>query len=506
MQVRSQKRLLISFLSVVLLLSSSVSSARRNEKEGGLEYCTEYHLESKPFSFADELMPDTQRRAMGGVSRKDKQAVYRTAEAANPQFNLERVIRAIFKDPTAVVGSAAHFLITQWIQNKTPTLARMADAQLAIEEDPEILTAVGVLQKCHAKHRFTEGELLLLASDLLDKKFRLKVKQNLLAALYIDEGHSSSYRNYAAEVIFSSYQPMVSSIYGSKTLIFKESSPRHLDKEYWMASKYGQVTCAGLPDVQETMSPGYILPDAVRGMIKRETDDHFPGGHATQNKETSWMVHEWKLSDGSMIAAVFDTKRNWAPVMLTDGLAYAATADLSPTTASRPPTVEEPTEKHILPILGIVSDCEEPCTLAKNYLKNYPKKSARSILLSETREALETIKGANPSSKLHLIETDPPTHIKILKALWGTQDVTPNAEKFCNGRIQCGYKVSVQYAFSKQPSAVPEGDFVITYTCESGKNAKDAKTLTVSSVNGTAAEGQVLKLVCDSPAEETAEH
>lgn len=454
-------------------------------------------------------------KTLGGVSFPGHgKTLFRGAYEANPQFDLEKVIRALFREDDWFMGSPMFWGTTQVLMKRKgmndPFLPsgglplRMKD----YFEVRKIFREVSALLSCAPQDGYSEITASYLAADLMNKVFSRMSSDRLQNTYfnmanpeyYDDAFEQKGFGNNAVDFVIASTYDQIAALYGKKVLVLADKRRRGLDLGFWNYAHIGRFW-DGWVDQGEINIPGYIKADEVLGLQIRVADRARTNwGRALPNVGIEYAIYPHE-QEGRQFVLLLDGDKELCHLKGWDNRFYSCLPnwhglmeDVTPY-----PTIGSMDAKYRVPLIGVFmlcdSDQDGDCKVPQSLWDWYGVDWKTRPIPSEVQKITSTMKVNGKQVVYHAapvsrsgIQVISATYAPVGKATAVSDaDVTGKSRSFLNGKSKETYKVSSRFlgVQLKEPR-----EFVLKWVC-------DGQTKKVFNLKIDApAEGQSRDVVC----------
>lgn len=447
------------------------------------------------------------------------QTLFRGIYDSNPQFSYQTVISGLFGQDNWVMGSPMHWGITLVLTGSRTTydlfgLRGIPHNMWEYYKARGIHTDIQTLLGCVKPKFYNSDQSNYLAKELMNKYFSsLSVSDiserylNIVNPLYYDATQTNlGFANNAIDLVISSYNDQIASLYGLKILVLKDKRNRAVDLGYWNAIKNGKYW-ADWVDNGEVNTPGYITASELVGYQQRAKDRPMSPTWADSEPNNPILYAFYKINyKGTDVVAVVDGGGELCMVQddKTQKLSYCVDtwSGRIMTQIIPAPTSRGAGYKNRAGIMGVILNCDGKCSVPDGFFEWYEKTSNTDLPaavqtaitgMSVNGKKLSYVKAPNlppPASAL-------PGVLKVVSATYALPadmttakgNVTAQAAAFADGKGQVTYKVSTRFLGLKDPSQARE--FILEYTC-----SNKPKNVRTEKINAPA-EGKIFSLDCD---------
>lgn len=366
---------LISFFFIELL-SFNVFS-----KEKHINSCPEYSFNQTLIRLNRLFISSqiTDKADNGVVLPRNGRPLYRGIKDDNPQFTDEKIIRAIFGDQSAYIGTWDFDRISRILTGQIPWNSEekegLEKSEIYKVISPKIESALNCLTQAKLGRFYLKSEAQILAADIMDSYF-LKLSDELLTNLYINF-KNSKYLDYSTATLFSGVYQILANQYGRRILVFYDKLDRGIDLNFANFNLHGKWF-KYKKDAGEFIVPGYVLPNEVEGFIAKINTDTGIWEGFNPKIPIDYALFKFEF-DGKLYIAIYDGAGENCIQKDDSGEYYFCTdnynkKDLVPLFPSIKP-------ESLAPIIGILSLCSEneQCEQPLNLNKIFRKYSSRKL-------------------------------------------------------------------------------------------------------------------------------
>ncbi len=456
--------------------------------------CSGYDFETAPFSFASyQPGPETIKGVQ--LPRTGREwTLYRGARE-NTQITVKKALAGIFGDSVPTIGAFEHFKITQILTGQVSIDAYAGDLKKFGNYDD----VAAVKKKCGA---LGERAAAFFAADILDKGMKRFAAKRNFADYFLDykaeQFFSQGFGNSGETMIYTGLHPRIASVYGGNVLVFGDSKQRGFDANFWNYKNKGGLWTIHSLDIGEYIIPNYLDSREIKGIYFTNWD-YYPHTEATFGIQ--YGIHSFTF-EGKTYALLYEGRgescvtmtSKFQMVPCTDEFQWLGSphyVDHRDSTGAVFPKPYEVSGGSPLPVLGIIAPCPEgrKCSLPTDLnVITFPESK-----VTESKRVLDEIlstrlyKGNEYYRTVYVDLKGRSQGIQVVSAhsvpegdqISVFNDVTPYTANFCNGKKECGYKVSTEYIPDTAPGKIKT--FTVRWKC-AGADAEK----TVSGKEGTA--------------------
>lgn len=296
--------------------------------------CPQFRTEEREYSLS--LFNPQQDVVDGSPYPSHQRTLFRGIYQSNMQFDLGKILEGIFFPKDWHIGSPLFMGITQVLLGKR----NLADPFIPSGGLPEtletyfkarnILGDVKTLVDCDSRKKMSFDDAEIHSAKILNRMFFSQSTQNI-SDFYLNMSWEKYYDrtwtnlgfgNNSIEFVPSSTDDQIASIYGNKTLVFKDFRQRAVDLTFFNYKKNGYFVQSWV-DYGEILSPGYLRADELIGYQERQID-RIRGSEwytTSPNNPIVYAVYKFEVN-GKKVGLVFDGLNRLCMIHDTHGMYF----------------------------------------------------------------------------------------------------------------------------------------------------------------------------------------